>query len=127
MAKSSQRSLGFDELKKEPVPRKAAKKGTAKKEPVPGKKAEKKEPVPPELSIIAPFYNEGPGVELFFKELTQVLITEKLDYEIICVNDGSTDLTLAALLKARESNKRIKVINLSRNFGKEIALTAGLD
>lgn len=126
MAQSSQRSLKFDEpdpaqrgRTKVPVPKKTPKKTGKNKVSVPKKSAE--------VSIVVPFYNEGAGVDLFFKELTAVLIGEKLDYEIVCVNDGSTDLTLAALLKARESNKRIKVINLSRNFGKEVALTAGLD
>lgn len=86
-----------------------------------------KQPVLPEISVVTPFFNEADGVERFFKEVTEVLIGEKLNYEIICVNDGSTDMTLPALLKARESNKRIRVIHLSRNFGKEVALTAGLD
>lgn len=81
----------------------------------------------PEISIITPFYNEAQGVERFMRELTEVLIAEGLDYEIICIDDGSSDLTLPALLKARESNKRIRIIQLSRNFGKEVALTAGLD
>lgn len=86
-----------------------------------------KSPTVPEVSIVVPFYNEAGGIDGFFKELTEVLIAEKLDYEIICINDGSTDLTLSELLHARESNHRIRVIQLSRNFGKEIALTAGLD
>jgi glycosyltransferase involved in cell wall biosynthesis len=81
----------------------------------------------PEISIIVPFYNEGSGVDHFFSEVTAVLIGERLDYEIICIDDGSTDRTVPALLKARESNKRIRIIQLSRNFGKEVALTAGLD
>ncbi len=51
----------------------------------------------------------------------------QITYEIICVNDGSQDDTLAKLIKHHHSNHNIKVINLSRNFGKEIALTAGLD
>lgn len=81
----------------------------------------------PEISIVVPFFNEASGVEVFFRAVTEVLIAEKLDYEIICIDDGSTDRTLSALLRARESNKRIRVIQLSRNFGKEVALTAGLD
>ncbi|NDV62700.1 glycosyltransferase family 2 protein [Puniceicoccales bacterium CK1056] len=81
----------------------------------------------PEISVITPFYNEASGVERFMAELTEVLIGEGLDYEIICVDDGSSDLTLPALLKARESNRRVRIIQLSRNFGKEVALTAGLD
>jgi len=82
---------------------------------------------PPEISIIIPLYNEAGGVTGLVQSLTEVLIREKLDYEIVCVNDGSTDLTLPHLLKARESNKRIRVIQLSRNFGKEVALSAGID
>lgn len=82
---------------------------------------------PPEISIVVPCYNESGGIERFFKELTTVLIAEKLDYEVLCVNDGSTDRTLNELLKARESNQRIRIIQLSRKFGKEVALTAGLD
>jgi len=82
---------------------------------------------PPELSLVVPFYNEARGVETFFRELIPVLLEEGYNYEIICVNDGSTDLTMPALLKARESNKRIRILQLSRNFGKEIALTAGIE
>jgi len=81
----------------------------------------------PEISLVVPFYNEADGVEPFFKETLEVLIKEKLDYEVICVNDGSTDLTMAALLRERKRNKRIRILLLSRNFGKEVALTAGLD
>ena len=90
-------------------------------------KSSKRHAGQPEISIITPFFNEAPGVERFINELTEVLIQEGLEYEIICVDDGSTDLTLPSLLKARESNKRIRIIQLSRNFGKEVALTAGLD
>lgn len=82
---------------------------------------------PPEISLVVPFYNEAAGVELFFREVVAVLKEERLDYEIVCVNDGSRDRTLPALLEAREANPRIRVIHLSRNFGKEVALTAGLD
>ena len=81
----------------------------------------------PEISIVVPFYNEAAGVESLVRELTQVMEGEKLDYEIVCVNDGSTDLTLANLCKAREADSRIRIVHLSRNFGKEVALTAGLD
>lgn len=83
---------------------------------------------PRKLSIIVPFFNEGPGVEVFHKALAPVLASI-LNYqvEIICVDDGSTDDTLGRLISLANSHTCYKVIELSRNFGKEAALTAGLD
>jgi glycosyltransferase involved in cell wall biosynthesis len=80
------------------------------------------------LSIVVPFFNEAGGVEAFHKALGPVL-AGILDYrvEIICVDDGSTDDTLHRLLDLAGANPQYKVIELSRNFGKEAALTAGLD
>ena len=79
------------------------------------------------LSIIAPIYNEQAVLELFFQKVEPVLDGCGVDYEIVCVNDGSRDHSLAILLAQRLRNPRIKVIDLSRNFGKETALSAGLD
>jgi len=79
-----------------------------------------------DLSIIAPMYNEEANIEYFFEILIPVLIQLGLGYEIICVNDGSKDRTLEKLLAHHQNNPQIKIINFSRNFGKEIALTAGL-
>ena len=79
------------------------------------------------LSIIAPIYNEQEVLDLFFRRVEPVLDGCGVDYEIICVNDGSRDHSLAILLAQRLRNPRIKVIDLSRNFGKETALSAGLD
>lgn len=59
--------------------------------------------------------------------MTGVLDDLELDCEIVYVNDGSTDRTLAALAALRERDPRVGIVDLSRNFGKEIALTAGLD
>ncbi|MCH9752509.1 MAG: glycosyltransferase family 2 protein, partial [Alphaproteobacteria bacterium] len=81
----------------------------------------------PTLSIIVPMYNEEEALDGFFKRVQRVLQTVTPSYEIICVNDGSRDLTLARLRQVAERDERIKVVNLSRNFGKEIALSAGLD
>lgn len=81
----------------------------------------------PTLSIIVPMYNEEDAMDGFFKRVQRVLQTVTPSYEIICVNDGSRDLTLARLRQRAEQDERIKVVNLSRNFGKEIALSAGLD
>ncbi|MET0339147.1 MAG: glycosyltransferase family 2 protein, partial [Caulobacter sp.] len=79
------------------------------------------------LSVVAPCYNEQEVLELFFGRMDAVLSGLGVDYEIICVNDGSRDATLAVLVAAQQRDKRIKVIDLSRNFGKETALSAGLD
>lgn len=79
------------------------------------------------LSIVVPMYNEAENIGPFYERLKKVLDNIGEPYEIICVNDGSTDATLENLLKLREKDSNIKVVDLSRNFGKEIALTAGLD
>lgn len=50
-----------------------------------------------------------------------------IDYEIIFINDGSEDNTLEVISNLRQNNQMIKLIDLSRNFGKEIAMTAGID
>jgi polyisoprenyl-phosphate glycosyltransferase len=81
----------------------------------------------PLLSVVVPMFNEEEGVDLFFNRLNPVLEKLTSDYEIICVDDGSTDLTLSLLTQWRLRDQRIKVISLSRNFGKDTALTAGLD
>lgn len=80
------------------------------------------------LSIVVPFFNEGAGVDVFDQALRQVL-ADLAGYEvdIICVDDGSSDDTLERLLALSRSNRQYQVIELSRNFGKEAALTAGLD
>lgn len=79
-----------------------------------------------DISIVATMYNEEINLDYFFERLLSVMQQLNLEYEIICVNDGSTDGTLESLLRHRQGNPRIKIINFSRNFGKENALTAGL-
>jgi len=80
------------------------------------------------LSIVCPMRNEEDSVEPFFARLVPALeAIPGLDYELVCVNDGSTDDTLGRLLQAQERNPAIRVLDLSRNFGKEAALTAGID
>lgn len=81
---------------------------------------------PVTLSVIIPMFNEASGVDRLFAELEEALALAGCSYEIICVNDGSRDETLRRLIAHRERNCAIKIINLSRNFGKDIALTAGL-
>lgn len=80
-----------------------------------------------DVSIVVPLYNEAPNVDYLINRLKAVCEQLDLCYEIVCVNDGSRDETLSSLIKQHHQNPSIKVINLSRNFGKEVALTAGLD
>ena len=72
-------------------------------------------------------YNEELNIDYLFERLLYVMNSLDSKYEIICVNDGSKDNTLQCLINYCQRNPNIKVINLSRNFGKEIALTAGID
>ncbi len=80
-----------------------------------------------ELSVIVPVYNEELNIDYLFERLLSVLETLDTTYEIVCVNDGSKDNTLKCLIEHHHRNPVIKVVNLSRNFGKEVALSAGLD
>ncbi|QDZ41400.1 glycosyltransferase family 2 protein [Euhalothece natronophila Z-M001] len=79
------------------------------------------------LSVVIPCYNEQDNIDLLLKRLLAVIDQLNLTFEIICVNDSSKDDTLNCLIQHHKINPQIKVINLSRNFGKEIALTAGID
>ena len=83
--------------------------------------------VSPFLSIVVPVFNESQTLDLFFDRLSPILDSTGFDYEILCVNDGSRDDTLSRLLETRAINPRLKILDLSRNFGKEPALTAGLE
>jgi glycosyltransferase involved in cell wall biosynthesis len=82
---------------------------------------------PPTISIVCPCYNEDAVVGLFVERMTDVLSKTNDSYEIIFINDGSTDNTLLTVKALKEQDSHIRVVNLSRNFGKEAALTAGLD
>lgn len=79
------------------------------------------------LSVLVPMYNEAEVISIFVDTLRPILDGLPVDWEIICVNDGSTDNTLKIVREMSASDDRIKVLNLSRNFGKESALTAALD
>jgi len=81
----------------------------------------------PRISIVVPAYNEEEVLHEFYRRSVAVLRSLGNPYEIIFVNDGSRDRTLAVMNELRAIDGRIAIIDLSRNFGKEIALTAGLD
>lgn len=78
------------------------------------------------ISIIVPCYNEALNIRSFYKVLTDVLQKVSYSYEILYINDGSKDDTLDKLHKLSSEDKNVHVINFSRNFGKEIAITAGI-
>jgi polyisoprenyl-phosphate glycosyltransferase len=80
----------------------------------------------PDLSVVIPFYNEAANVPALFARLLPVLQALDLRSEVVCVNDGSRDETLDRLLELSRGDASIKVLDLSRNFGKEAALSAGL-
>lgn len=79
------------------------------------------------LSVIVPAYNESEVLPSFHQAITQVMLDTDADYEIIYVDDGSTDQTAAMLGGFRDRDESVAVIELSRNFGKEVAISAGLD
>jgi glycosyltransferase involved in cell wall biosynthesis len=79
------------------------------------------------LSIVVPMYNEELGTKECVRRLKSVLQSMGCRYELIFVNDGSRDSTLAMLKSEREQDNNIRIINLSRNFGHQIAITAGID
>ncbi|AKK01370.1 glycosyltransferase family 2 protein [Pseudomonas sp. MS646] len=79
------------------------------------------------LSLVIPVYNEVQSIDLFITRIDQVFVHESLvDLELVFVNDGSVDDTLVLLLERQKTDPRIRVVDLSRNFGKEAALSAGL-
>lgn len=80
-----------------------------------------------ELSIVAPVLNEEDAIGPFLERLGQVLPEATDSYEVIFVDDGSSDRTAAVIAERRAADPRVKLLRLSRNYGKEVALTAGLD
>jgi len=79
------------------------------------------------LSIIIPAYNEEEVLEEFYRRIVGVVSKIGLPYELIFVNDGSKDRTLQLLTSLGQQNEHLVIIDLSRNFGKEIAVSAGID
>ena len=81
------------------------------------------------LSVVVPVYFEEAVIEAFYRRACEALaaLDPEFQIELIFVNDGSTDRTLEILLSLREQDPRVKVLHFSRNFGHQIAVTAGLD
>lgn len=78
------------------------------------------------LSIVIPARNEAGNIDVLLSRLTPVLDSLRMSSEVIFVDDGSTDATMERLKAHRAQDRRIKLLSLSRNFGKDIALAAGL-
>ena len=78
------------------------------------------------VSIVAPAYNEAKNLAAFVAAMTPVLESLGEPWEIVFVDDGSRDDTLGLLLAARAADSRLKIVGLARNFGKDVALSAGL-
>ena len=80
------------------------------------------------ISIIAPFYNESDGISFFYDAICAIFHQlPELDFEVVCIDDGSRDDTLKKLVLIAARDLRFHIIELSRNFGKEAALSAGID
>tara|TARA_R110002049_G_scaffold10787_2_gene52360 strand:- start:9775 stop:10698 length:924 start_codon:yes stop_codon:yes gene_type:complete len=80
----------------------------------------------PRVSVICPLYNEQENIPTFLSKISAVFESRGISYEIVCVNDGSTDNTLQLLIEKKAEYTSLRILNLSRNFGKEAALSAGL-
>ncbi len=80
----------------------------------------------PELSIVVPIFNEAANIEPFFARLDPVLDRLGMTAEIVCVDDGSSDNSWNQLAQRRERDPRLRLVRLSRNFGKDVALACAL-
>jgi glycosyltransferase involved in cell wall biosynthesis len=81
----------------------------------------------PDLSVILPIYNEAESIPHLLEELVPYLEATHQTFEIICVDDGSTDNSYVELKKLREQDARVRVIKFRRNFGQTAAFSAGFD
>jgi polyisoprenyl-phosphate glycosyltransferase len=81
----------------------------------------------PVISVVAPVFNEAKSVPEFYNRVCQTLDTTGEPWELIMVNDGSRDDSLEVMRRLHESDARVKLIDFARNFGHQIAVTAGMD
>jgi glycosyltransferase involved in cell wall biosynthesis len=87
-------------------------------------------PIPehqPELSVVVPVFNEEENITVLHSRLTAVLEDTHIDYEIVFVDDGSNDNSLNQLQNLSAKDNRVLVVELARNFGHQVAISAGLD
>jgi polyisoprenyl-phosphate glycosyltransferase len=81
----------------------------------------------PAISVVIPIFNEEAVIPELYRRMTEVMENIGESWEIICVNDGSRDRSVELLRELHERDPRIKLVNFSRNFGHQIAITAGMD
>jgi len=81
------------------------------------------------ITYLFPVYNEEKNLDKLYTDLTATLkkVEDKYDFEIVCINDGSRDNSFEKLIELHNKDSRFKILNFSRNFGHQIAVTAGLD
>ena len=79
------------------------------------------------ISIVVPCYNEKEAIPIFYTELNKIIPKLNTDYELIFIDDGSSDGTLKEIKELAKKDDKIKYISFSRNFGKESAMFAGLE
>lgn len=84
-------------------------------------------PLAPVYSIVAPVYNEEGNLALFYERVRDALATLTEPWELVLINDGSQDGSLAIMERLAEEDRRVKVVNFARNFGHQLAVTAGID
>ena len=78
-----------------------------------------------DLSIVIPLHNEDMNVAPLYEELTRVLVSMGVTYEILIIDDGSTDSTFSALQSIHSADRRVRVIRFAKNFGQTAACAAG--
>ncbi|MCX6824767.1 MAG: glycosyltransferase [candidate division SR1 bacterium] len=79
------------------------------------------------ISFILPIYNEEKNIPILYRELSKVIASIGCDYELVCIDDKGKDNSLQVLLDLQQHDKKIKIIEFSRNFGHEMAVKAGMD
>jgi glycosyltransferase involved in cell wall biosynthesis len=82
---------------------------------------------PPEISVVLPVFNEEGGLPELYRRVKSVLVEMALPHEVIFVNDGSRDRSWLGILELANQDRDVKAVNLSRNFGHQVAITAGID
>src|SRR5512138_3655023 len=83
--------------------------------------------MPVTCSVVVPVFNEEDGLAELHRRTAAVLAATGLDWELVLVNDGSRDRSLEVMHELADRDPRVVVVSLSRNFGHQLALTAGLD
>ncbi|MFC2015656.1 glycosyltransferase family 2 protein [Chloroflexota bacterium] len=82
---------------------------------------------PPQLSVVLPIYNEAENIPSLYSRLTDVLKAQGDSYELVFVDDGSVDGSLALLRDLARDDREMTIVELARNFGHQVAISAGLD